>query len=127
MTMSTPILATSLPNTPGLVDNLQYQTIGLLVVFLTLGGLAMILWLVGRVFIIRDRHKMAATQAAAATAATTTAFVPAEIHAAIAAAVSVALEDDNVVIREIHSTDPRTNLAWGIEGRRSIYASKKLR
>lgn len=124
MIVPVPMIATSLPANPGIMDNLQYQTTGLLVVLLTLGGMSVILWLVGKLFIILDRPKAAAAVAAPAATAP---LVPAEIHAAIAAAVSVTLEDGNVVIREIHSADPRTNLAWGVEGRRSIYASKKLR
>lgn len=114
------MLAVSLPEAPTFADNLQYQITGLLVVLFTLGGMALIVWLAGKIFIIRDRRKLAAAQKAATP-------TPGETFAAIAAAVSVVLEGERIVIHEIHTADPRANLAWGIEGRRSIYASKKLR
>lgn len=119
------MLAVSLPEAPTFADNLQYQITGLLVVLFTLGGMALIVWLAGKIFIIRDRRKLAAAQKAEAAAAATP--TPGETFAAIAAAVSVVLEGERIVIHEIHTADPRANLAWGIEGRRSIYASKKLR
>lgn len=120
---SAALLAVSLPEAPTFADNLQYQITGLLVVLFTLGGMALIIWLAGKIFIVRDRRKLAAAQKSEAVSTPT----PGEIFAAIAAAVSVVLEGENHVIHEIRTADPRANLAWGVEGRRSIYASKKLR
>lgn len=123
MTTPAALLAASLSANPGFADKLQYQITGLLVVFFTLGGLAIIVWLAGKLFIARDRSQQAVAESAAVEAEQ----IPGEIFAAIAAAVSVALEDHQVVIHGIRSADPRTNLAWSAEGRRSIYASKNLR
>ncbi len=123
MTMFVPTLAVSLPAVPTFADNLQYQITGLLVVLFTLGGMALVVWLAGKVFTIRDGRKLVAAQAAATEAER----IPGEIFAAVAAAVSVVLEDQQFVIHGIRSADPRVNMAWGAEGRRSIYASRKLR
>lgn len=121
--MFVPTLAVSLPAVPTFADNLQYQITGLLVVLFTLGGMALVVWLAGKVFTIRDGRKLVAAQAAATEAER----IPGEIFAAVAAAVSVVLEDQQFVIHGIRSADPRVNMAWGAEGRRSIYASRKLR
>ena len=121
--MSASILAASLPTFPTFAENLQYQITGLLVVIFTLGGMALIVWQAGKMFAIRDRRKLAAAESVAAA----TDGIPGEIQAAIAAAVSVALADRQFVIYGVRSADPRGNLAWGAEGRRSIYASRKLR
>ncbi len=123
MTMFVSTLAVSLPADPSMADNLQYQITGLLVVLFTLGGLALVVWLAGKVFMIRDRRKLVASRAAAVEAE----HIPGVIFAAIAAAVSVTLEDRRFVIHGVRSADPRVNMAWGAEGRRSIYASRKLR
>lgn len=117
------LLAVSLPDTPTFAENLQYQITGMLVVLFSLGSMALLVWLAGRLFIIRDRQKLAAKQAAAARAGE----IPGEVRAVIAAAVSAALEDRQFVIYGVRSSDPRANLAWGAEGRRNIYASRKLR
>jgi hypothetical protein len=49
------------------------------------------------------------------------------ILAAIAGAVAAALGDNRFAIRGVQVADPRQNLAWGAEGRRSIYASRNVR
>lgn len=121
--MSVSMLAVSLPAFPTFTDNLQYQITGLLVVLFALGCMALIVWLTGKLFILRDRRKDAAARATTAEAVE----IPGDIHAAIAAAVAVALEDRQFVIYGVRSADPRLNLAWGAEGRRSIYASRRLR
>lgn len=123
MTTFTALLAASLPADPAFADNLQYQITGFLVVFFTLGGMAVIVWLVGKLFILQGRR----TQPAPRPVAAESEQIPGEIFAAVAAAVSVALENHHVAIRGIRSADPRTNLAWGAEGRRHIHASKNLR
>ncbi len=117
----------SLPADSGFMDNVQYQITGLLVVLTALGGIALLVWLVGRIFIALDRRKRRADQAATQILSADTEQIPGEIFAAIAAAVQVALENQEVVIHGVRSADPRTNLAWSAEGRRSIYASKNLR
>jgi sodium pump decarboxylase gamma subunit len=121
-------VAVSLPEDPTLLQNLQYQATGMLVVLFTLGLLAFAVSLLGKVFIAIDRRKAAhlPPSAPAATPAAAT-DIPAPVFAVIAAAVSTALGDRAVVIHGVQAADPRENLAWGAEGRRSIYAGKNLR
>lgn len=114
-----PMLAVSLPANPAFADNLQYQITGMLVVLSTLGGMALIVWLAGKVFAARDRGKQALADEAAQ--------IPAPLHAVIAAAVATALEDQRFAIQGIRMVDPRSSLAWSAEGRRNIYATRKVR
>ena len=114
-----PMLAVSLPADPAFADNLQYQITGLLVVLSTLGGMALIVWLAGKLFAIRDRRKQ--------TAAAEAARIPPPLHAVIAAAVATVLQDRTFVIQGIRTVDPRSSLAWSAEGRRSIYATRRVR
>jgi Na+-transporting methylmalonyl-CoA/oxaloacetate decarboxylase gamma subunit len=122
-------LAVSLPEHPTFADNLQFQLTGLLVVLVTLGTLAILVSLIGRVFIAAQSRRAAAP--APAGSATPVAGggdeIPGPVFAAIAAAVSTALGDQRFVIRGVQTVDPRQNLAWSAEGRRSIYASRNVR
>lgn len=118
-----PSIAAALPPVPSFAENLQYQITGLLVVLFTLGGMALVVWLAGKIFIVRDRRKLAAAETAAAEVSR----IPGEIYAAIAAAVSTVLEDEHFVIHGVRTVDPRGSLAWGAEGRRSIYATRNVR
>lgn len=122
-------LAISLPDNPGFLDNLQYQATGILVVLFTLGLLAVAVSLLGKVFIALDKRQAlaAASTGPAVTPAAADETIPAPVFAAIAAAVATALGDRHVVIHGVQAADPRENLAWGAEGRRSIYAGKNLR
>lgn len=123
MTLFVPMLAAALPEVPTFAQNLQYQVAGLLVVLFSLGSMALVVWLTGKLFVMSGRRKAASAKVPAVQAAE----IPGEIYAAIAAAVSVAMEDRHFVIYGVRSADPGVNLAWGAEGRRSIYASRKLR
>jgi Na+-transporting methylmalonyl-CoA/oxaloacetate decarboxylase gamma subunit len=118
-----PTLAAALPDAPSLANNLQYQITGILVVLTTLGGLALIVWLAGKFFILRDRKPVAAAKIVAAEVEP----IPGAVHAVIAAAVATVLADRQFIIHGVRTADPRANMAWGAEGRRSIYASKNLR
>ena len=128
----TAVLALTLPEYPTLADNLQYQLTGFLVVLFTLGSLAFLVGLIGRVFAALDARR-APAHAAARPASPSCPTAPAEgeipsaVLAAIAGAVSAALGDSRFAIRGVQAADPRQNLAWGAEGRRSIYASRNLR
>lgn len=122
------ILASSLPDAPSFASNLQYQITGILVVLTTLGALALVVWLAGKIFILRDRKQAAAKEAGTAdVVAGEMEPISGAIHAVIAAAVATALADRQFIIHGVRTTDPRANMAWGAEGRRSIYASKNLR
>jgi Na+-transporting methylmalonyl-CoA/oxaloacetate decarboxylase gamma subunit len=125
------ILAVSLPENPTLADNLQFQLTGLLVVVFTLGVLAILVSLIGKIFIARAKLQPAPATATSKVekpdAVPGSESIPGPIFAAIAAAVSTALSDRRFVIHGVQAADPRQNLAWGAEGRRSIYASRKVR
>ena len=132
MTAVPAFLAVSLPDNPLFADNLQFQITGLIVVIFSLGSLALLVSLIGRIFIALDRRRVSAAAAPVAAAlppatATHGAEIPAPVFAAIAAAVSTALGDTRFAIRGVQTVDPRANLSWGAEGRRAIYASRKLR
>ena len=125
------LLAISLPEHPTFADNLQFQLTGLLVVLFTLSALAILVSLIGRIFIALQNQRppapAPATPAAGPASPATGDAIPGPVFAAIAAAVSTALADQRFVIRGVQTVDPRQNLAWGAEGRRSIYASRKVR
>lgn len=136
MTVFPAILALDLPEYPTLADNLQYQLTGFLVVLFTLGSLAFIVGLIGRVFIFLEARNAtsatplparAATPAAASAPATTEEEIPTAVLAAIAGAVAAALGDSRFAIRSVKVADPKQNLAWSAEGRRTIYASHQIR
>lgn len=123
------LLAVSLPEHPTFADNLQFQLTGLLVVLVTLGTLAILVSLIGRLFIAARPASVAAPlpSAPATPTPSATGEIPGPVYAAIAAAVSCALGDERFAIRGVKTVDPRSNLSWSAEGRRAIYASRKLR
>jgi hypothetical protein len=127
------LLALTLPEYPTLAESLQYQLTGFLVVAFTLGSLALLVGLVGRIFATADARRAAVPAASAppqpATPAAETASeeIPSAVLAAISGAVAAALGDSRFAIRGVQVADPRQNLAWSAEGRRSIYASRNVR
>lgn len=127
MTLAPALLAVSLPDDPVFADNLQFQLTGLLVVLVTLGTLAILVSLVGKIFVAMQTKRVPATPPPVAAAPAPGAGIPGPVFAAIAAAVSTALGDKSFTIRGVQIADPRESLAWGAEGRRSIYASRKVR
>lgn len=136
MTVFPAILALDLPEYPTLADNLQYQLTGFLVVLFTLGSLAFLVGLIGRFFIALEARRTAsatppparaAVPAIASAPATTDEEIPTAVLAAIAGAVAAALGDSRFAIRGVKVADPKQNLAWSAEGRRTIYASHQIR
>jgi hypothetical protein len=129
MTVFPAPVALTLPDYPTLAESLQYQLTGFLVVVFTLGALAFLVGLIGRLFAFLDARRGApvpATLPNPAPAPSAGEISPA-ILAAIAGAVAAALGDSRFAIRGVQVADPRQNLAWGAEGRRSIYASRNVR
>jgi hypothetical protein len=124
-------LALTLPEYPTLADSLQYQLTGLLVVLFTLGSLALLVGLIGRIFAALDarhaRPPSASLPAPAPAPSPAEAGISPAVLAAIAGAVAAALGDSRFAIRGVQVADPRQNLAWSAEGRRSIYASRHVR
>jgi hypothetical protein len=125
MILAPALLAVSLPDNPVFADNLQFQLTGLLVVLTTLGSLAVLVALIGKIFIALQKAPAPAVPVVPAT--TSSGDIPGPVFAAIAAAVSTALGDKTFAIRGVQAVDPRGNMSWGAEGRRAIYASRKLR
>lgn len=126
-----PLIALTLPEYPTLADNLQYQLTGFLVVLFALGSLAFLVGLIGRVFAAVDaRHAASPAPPVRPTATAPNAAevdIPPAVLAAIAGSVAAALGDRRFAIRGVKVVDPRQNLAWSAEGRRSIYASRNIR
>ena len=134
MTIFPAILALNLPDYPALAESLQYQLTGFLVVIFTLGSLAFLVGLIGRIFATLDARRVPASAAAptlraaqAPAPASSEEEIPSAILAAIAGAVTAALGDSRFAIRGVKVADPRQNLAWSAEGRRTIYASHNVR
>jgi heme/copper-type cytochrome/quinol oxidase subunit 2 len=126
MSLPAILLGSSLPAVPSTAENLQYQITGLLVVLSTLGSMALLVWLAGKLFAVRDRRE-AADELARRVEPAAALEIPGPVLAAIAAAVGAVLQDRRHIIHGIQAVDPRANMAWGAEGRRSIYATHKLR
>jgi len=126
-----PVLALTLPEYPTLADNLQYQLTGFLVVLFALGSLAFLVGLIGRVFAAVDARRAASTalpvRPSAPALNIAEADIPPAVLAAIAGSVAAVLGDSRFAIRGVKVVDPRQNLAWSTEGRRSIYASRNIR
>jgi hypothetical protein len=128
VTLPASVLATGLPLASTLTLQIN-STVAL--VMAGLGVALCLVWFTRNFSIVRVAKTpppapLQASPQPPASAPGTTA-IPAHIQAVIAAAVSTAFEDRQFVIHGIHTEDPRGNLAWGAEGRRSIYASKNLR
>jgi Na+-transporting methylmalonyl-CoA/oxaloacetate decarboxylase gamma subunit len=128
------ILALNLPDYPTLAESLQYQLTGFLVVIFTLGSLAFLVGLIGRIFATLDARRVPAAAAVptlrpaeAPAPAASEEEIPSAVLAAIAGAVTAALGDSRFAIRGVKVADPRQNLAWSAEGRRTIYASHNVR
>jgi len=124
-------MALTLPEYPTLADNLQYQLTGFLVVLFTLGALAFLVGLIGRVFAASNARNAVLPESPVRSISPAPAAaepdIPPAVLAAIAGAVAATLGDRRFAIRGVKVADPRQNLAWSAEGRRSIYASRNVR
>lgn len=127
MTPFPALLALTLPEYPTLAESVQFQLTGLLVVLLTLGSLALLVGLIGRIFAALESRRIQPPPAREETSAREPELIPAPVLAAIAGAVAATLGDSRFSIRGVQVVDPRQNLAWSEEGRRSIYASRNVR
>lgn len=114
-------LASSLPADPGWAENLQYQLTGFLVVIFALGSIAILVWIIGKIFAAAEARPAIP---AASPRTEPDGEIPGPVLAAISAAVSVALEGRHFVIYEV---TPADRAAWSSEGRRAIYQSHQLR
>lgn len=114
-------LASSLPARPGWMENLQYQLTGFLVVLFALGSIAILVWIIGKMFTATEAKPVVAAPVAPGASETE---IPGPVLAAISAAVSVALAGRHFVIYDVA---PAGRSAWSAEGRRAIYRSHQLR
>jgi len=114
-------LASSLPAHPGWVENLQYQLTGFLVVVFALSSIAILVWIIGKIFAATESTPQTAAPSATREAKDE---ISAPVLAAISAAVSVTLEGRHFVIYDVA---PTGRSAWSAEGRRAIYRSHQLR
>ena len=120
--------ASTLANGLPLAGNLTLQLNGTMaLVAAVIGVAACLIWFAKNFSVVRVPQTPPRPASAPAAGSAGTVAIPAHIQAVIAAAVATALGDRHFVIHGIHTEDPRGNLAWGAEGRRSIYASKNLR
>jgi hypothetical protein len=104
-------------------SNLRFQTVGVMIVLTSLGGLAIIVTAVGRALEPRLGGGSRALPAAVQSSAQD---VPPEIRAAIAAAVVFAVKTPHRILTVTQTHDPRLS-AWSVEGRRQIFHSHTVR
>ena len=93
MTFAPALRAVSLPEHPTVLDNLQFQLTGLLVVLFTLGLLSLVVTMIGRVFIALEKRHAPSTAAPTPSPRDPVPVgadgpIPGQIYAVIAAAVS---------------------------------------
>lgn len=109
--------------TEKLLEALLVLVVGLVVVFISLGLLAGMIWLIKAVdekinaLRIRLYSKKVETE-------------PEEIHDELAAVISAAvfsIMKKPVIIRKIHFLDNRSGDAWAVTGRLNIMASRPIR
>ncbi len=128
-------LAAALSDRPGIWDSLSYQVVGLLVVFTALGSIWFLMELMGFVFRTIEARKQAGIVAVAAAAPEPidlpVAGIRPEIVAVITAAAHASLQagEHIVAIHPLgHAHDVNVQLgAWSSEGRRQIFAGRKVR
>lgn len=106
---------------PTLSQALAFQSAGLIVVLASLGMLAILLAVLGRVFQAGPAPKPHTTPSTRAVEP-----VPPEIKAVIAAAVACTVHETHR-ITEIRPASNRWVQAWSIEGRRQIFQSHQVR
>ncbi len=106
--------------------NLKYQTVGILIVMTSLGGLAIIVSLVAAALSPGRAARAAAIEAATPAAEPAAGQIPPEIYAVIAAAVSVTVKIPHEIL-EVHAAPNPMLSAWSVEGRRQIFQSHSPR
>lgn len=107
---------------PGILENLSYQAAGLAVVILSLGLLAIVVGVIGRLLTRRP----AAVKASAKPALAGESGIPPETIAVITAAVAVTLRKPHHIL-QIRPVNSPWLQAWSLEGRRQIFQSHNPR
>lgn len=115
-----------------ILEHFDYQIVGMLVVFLCLGSLAIVVTIIGKVFVALEaktkdikakvqQHKV--EEKITASVSSPDGHVTPELIAAIAAAVDAALGSPHRIVH----IEPTFLSAWSAEGRREIFASHRIR
>ena len=105
---------------PGFIENLIYQSVGIMVVLTSLGTLWLCVGLLGRALVPSPAPRAAGPHPAPAAPADETAIAP-EVRAAITAAIYDTVGPGHE-IHAIHPVNPLVQ-AWSVEGRRQIFQS----
>jgi len=134
--MNVSLLATEpITGHPGFLENLAYQSVGIMVVLTSLGILLLCVTLLGRFLAVPAPAASASAAPASAPAGADScpgaSGLSPEVCAAITAAVSEVLGTDAAIqsIRPIQPVPPTNPFlqAWSVEGRRQIFSSHNLR
>lgn len=131
-------LAAALPDNPELIESLSYQAVGLIVVFSALSSIWLLMELLGMTFraLERSRQRREASRVvhpgvstAAAKPAGIDVIAP-ELVAVITAAAYTSMQagEHIVAIQPVGYEHENIQLmAWSSEGRRQIFATRKVR
>ncbi len=123
---ATPFLLARLPDHPTMVESLEYQVVGLVIVLAALAALWAACAIVGALFRAAGSERLEKKVESAAGAQAT----PPEITAVIAAAIHATLDGRHRVLSihlaDTHAVESRIH-AWSMEGRRHVFASHKIR
>ncbi len=129
------LIAVAIPERPGLMESISYQVVGLLVVFTALGSIWFLMEVMGFVFRTIEARKRVQPAATPVSVKETLELplpgVSPEVIAVITAAAHASLQagEHIVAIHPLGSDhDQEVRLAaWSSEGRRQIFAGRKVR
>lgn len=118
----------SLPPKPSFWESIIYQSNGLLIVFTVLGSLWMLMEIAGYLFRLRGARRANIAQPAKQVSADQVSAddIALETIAVIAAAVHTVLKGRAYRVVSV-AVVPERDRAWAAEGRRDIFASRKVR
>ncbi len=117
--------AVSVSGQSNIIDNLKYQTVGVAIVMLSLGGLAVFVWVIARLLALFQRRN-AALSTHKTFSVGSGEEIPMEVRAVISAAVHVALRSPHRILEMHPERNPQIQ-AWSLEGRRQIFQSHTFR
>lgn len=134
-------LAAALPDNPELIESLSYQAVGLIVVFSALSSIWLLMEVLGMVFRAVERGRAraetmpvrvppAAPEEPAPAALGVAGAIPPEVVAVITAAAYTSMQagEHIVAIQPVGREQENIQLmAWSSEGRRQIFATRKVR
>lgn len=125
------VLASQLPEHPGLAESLRFQFVGFMIVMLVLSTLWLLIQCVGAIFQKTASRVKAIPSKKSAPAMSNAGSTPPEVVAAIAAAVHVVVGASHRIVSVrpvVVATQSALNInAWSVEGRRQIFSSHSFR